>query len=121
MFEKYGSIEKCKEHLASGFANEQAIADLLKWYGSKEKAMEAVMQSTGDTKEIKQEQDKNIKIYKQFMAAKEANNMDMAQSGQDADYAVPADTRGGNDKANFRGIAGCGCSHSIPPHQHHAG
>ncbi len=80
LVEKYGNIEKCKEYLASGFANEQAITDLLKWYGSKEKAMEAVMQSTGDTKEIKQEQNKNTKIYEQFMAAKEANNMDMAHS-----------------------------------------
>lgn len=66
--------------MVSGFANEQATADLLKWYGCKEKAIEAVMQSTGNTKEIKQKQDENDKIYKQFMAAKEANNMDMAHS-----------------------------------------
>lgn len=78
--QKYGSIEKYKEHLVSGFANEQATADLLKWYGSKEKAMEAVMQSTGNTEEIKKEQEENAKIYKQFMAAKEADNMDMAHS-----------------------------------------
>ena len=78
--QKYGSMEKYKEYLVSGFANEQATADLLKWYGCKEKAIEAVMQSTGNTKEIKQKQDENDKIYKQFMAAKEANNMDMAHS-----------------------------------------
>lgn len=78
--QKYGSMEKYKEYLVSGFANEQAMADLLKWYGSKEKAMEAVMQSTGNTEEIKQEQDENAKIYKQFMAAKEADNIDMAHS-----------------------------------------
>ena len=78
--QKYGSMEKYKEYLVSGFANEQAMADLLKWYGSKEKAMEAVMQSTGNTEEIKQEQDENAKIYKKFMAAKEADNMDMAHS-----------------------------------------
>ena len=78
--EEYGSMEKYKEHLVSGFANEQAMADLLKWYGSKEKAMEAVMQSTGSGEEIKQEQDENARIYKQFMAAKEAGNMDMAHS-----------------------------------------
>lgn len=77
---KYGSMEKYKEHLVSGFANEQAAADLLKWYGSKEKAMEAVMQSTGSAEEIKREQDENARIYKQFMAAKEAGNMDMAHS-----------------------------------------
>lgn len=77
---KYGSTEKYKEHLAFGFTNEQAMADLLKWYGSKEKAMESIMQSTGNTEEIKQEQDENAKIYNQFMAAKEADNMDMAHS-----------------------------------------
>ena len=76
----YGSKDKYKEHLLSGFANEQAAADLLKWYGSKEKAIGAVMQSTGNIEEIKQEQDENAGIYKQFMAAKEAGNMDMAHS-----------------------------------------
>lgn len=78
--QKYGSMEKYREHLVSGFANEQATADLLKWYGSKEKAIEAVMQATGSIEEIKQEQEENTKIYKQFMAAKEAGNMDMAHS-----------------------------------------
>ena len=78
--QEYGSIEMYKEHLVSGFANEQATADLLKWYGSKEKAIEAVMQATGNTEEIKQEQEENAKIYKQFMTAKETDNMDMAQS-----------------------------------------
>lgn len=78
--QKYGSMEKYKEHLVSGFANEQATADLLKWYGSKEKAIEAVMQATGNAKERKQEQEENAKIYKQFMTAKEANDIDMAHS-----------------------------------------
>ncbi|HIS56604.1 MAG TPA: MerR family transcriptional regulator [Candidatus Fimimorpha excrementavium] len=78
--QKYGSMEEYKEHLISGFANEQAAADLLKWYGSKEKAMEAVLQSTGDSKEIKREQEENTAIYKQFAAAKEADNADMAHS-----------------------------------------
>lgn len=78
--QKYGSMEKYKEHLVSGFANEQATADLLKWYGSKEKAIEAVMQATGNTEEIKQKQEENAKIYKQFMTAKEADDMDMAHS-----------------------------------------
>ena len=77
---KYGSMEKYKDYLMSGFADEQATADLLKWYGSKEKAIEAVMQATGNTEELKQAQEENAKIYKQFMAAKEADNMDMAHS-----------------------------------------
>lgn len=78
--QKFGSLEKYKEHLSSGFANEQAMADLMKWYGSKEKAMEAIMQSTGDAKEVKQEQDENTRIYKMFMAAKECGSMDMERS-----------------------------------------
>lgn len=78
--QKYGSVEKYKDHLISGFANEQAIADLLKWYGSKEKIIESVMQSTGSSEEIKQAQDENAKIYKQFMTAKETDDIDMAHS-----------------------------------------
>ena len=78
--QKYGSLEKYKEHLMSGYANEQVTADLLKWYGSKEKVIEAVMQATRNHEEIKQEQEENTKIYRQFMAAKEAGNMDMAHS-----------------------------------------
>ena len=73
--QKFGSLEKYKEYLSSGFANEQAVADLIKWYGSREKAMEAIMQSTGDAEEIKQEQDENTKIYKKFMSAKDSNDL----------------------------------------------
>lgn len=78
--EKYGSVEKYREYLETGFSNEQAWADVLKWYGSKEKAMEAIMQSGEDTQEIEQEQDENAKIYQQFMKAKETNNADMTHS-----------------------------------------
>ena len=38
------------------------------------------MQAHGNPEEIKQEQEENTKIYRQFMAAKEAGNMDMAHS-----------------------------------------
>ncbi len=77
---KYGGMEKYREHLTAGFTNEQAIADLLKWYGSKEKIMEAIMQSAGNTEEIYQQQDKNTKIYRSFMIAKETDNADMART-----------------------------------------
>lgn len=75
--QKYGSIEKYREHLSSGFSNEQAIADVIKWYGSKEKAMEAITQSVGNTEELKQEQDENAEIYNQFMAAKESEDVNL--------------------------------------------
>ena len=77
--QKYGSIEKYREHLASGFSNGQAFADVFKWYGGKEKAIKAIMQSTGNTEELKQEQDENAEIYKQFMAAKEAGDENAAK------------------------------------------
>ncbi len=72
--QKHGSIEKCREHLAAGFSNGQAFADVCKWYGGKEKAMGAIIQSIGNTEELKQEQDENDEIYKQFMEAKESGD-----------------------------------------------
>lgn len=78
--QKYGSMEAYREYLASGFKNEQAVTDLLNWYGSKEKAMDAVMQATGNTEEIKREQDDINKIYLQFMTAKETDNTALAHS-----------------------------------------
>ena len=71
---KYGSEEKYREYLSSGFANEQVTADLIRWYGSKEKAIDAALQSTGKTEEIASEQDENERIYKLFMTAKRENN-----------------------------------------------
>lgn len=68
--QRYGSVEKYREYLALGFSNDQAFADVFKWYGGKEKAMEAIMQSTGNTEELKQEQDENAEIYRKFMEAK---------------------------------------------------
>lgn len=76
--QKFGSLEKYREYLASGFANEQAIADILKYYGGKDKAMNAIMESTGDTEEQKQSQKKNAQIYRQFMTARETDNADLA-------------------------------------------
>lgn len=72
--QKHGSIEKYREHLASGFSNGQAFADVFKWYGGKEKVMRAIMQSIGNTEKLKQEQDENAEIYKQFMEAKESGD-----------------------------------------------
>lgn len=73
--QQYGSLEKYRESLALGFANEQAMADVFKWYGSKEKAMEAIMQSTGNVEELKSTQDENTEIYKLFMKAKESGDV----------------------------------------------
>lgn len=76
---QYGSEEKYREHLAGGFANEKVTADLIKWYGSKEKAVEAVLQADGSRETIKQEQDENKAIYELFMKAKDEENAQLAQ------------------------------------------
>ena len=56
---QFGSLEAYRQSLEKGFEKEQAVADLIKWYGSKDKAVEAVLQSTGNQEELKQEQDEN--------------------------------------------------------------
>lgn len=78
--QEFGSLEKYREYLTSGFTNEQAVADILKWYGGKDKAMEAVMESTGNTEELTQFQEKTNEIYRQFMTAKETNNPKLADT-----------------------------------------
>lgn len=76
---EFGSEEKYKEHLMEGFQNEQAVNDVLKWYGSKEKAMEAVLNSDGSTEDLEKQQDKNDLVYKKFVKAKEENNDMLAE------------------------------------------
>lgn len=76
---KYGSIEKYREVLTNGFlGNEKSMAQIINWYGGKEKAVEAVLQSTGNMEELKQEQDATAEVYAQFKTAKETDNIDLA-------------------------------------------
>lgn len=77
--EKYGGLEQYREYLASGFQNEQALSDVFRWYGSKEKAMEAILQSTGNTEEFAQPQEENEQIHRQFMKAKETGDALLAE------------------------------------------
>ncbi len=77
--EKFGSLEAYQQSLEAGFENEQAVADLIKWYGSKDKAVEAVLQATGNQQELKQEQDENALIYGLFVEAKKEDDAEMAQ------------------------------------------
>lgn len=78
--EKYGSLEKFREHLESGFQNEQAVADIFRWYGGKEKAMEAILESDGNGEKIQKPQDENTVIYQQFMKAKESGDEELAKA-----------------------------------------
>ena len=53
IIEHYGDIEKFKESVAEGFKDEKACEHLIKIYGSKEKAVEASLKSTGTREEVK--------------------------------------------------------------------
>lgn len=77
--EKFGNEENYRAHLIKGFENEQAVNDLLKWYGSKEKVLEAVLESDGDENHQKEQQNRNELIYQKFVKAKEQGEYTLAE------------------------------------------
>lgn len=74
---QYGTIEKYRDHLSKGFQNEQAVTDLIKWYGGKEKAVEAVLQSTGSKEEQVQNENKSDEVYKLLIRAKATDDINL--------------------------------------------
>ena len=80
MVKKYGSVEKYREHLLGDFSNKEAMLQVIRWYGGKEKAVEAVLQSTGNATELKQQQDETAEVYRQFSFAKETDNTALAEA-----------------------------------------
>lgn len=78
IFEHYGDIEKFKEFVADSFKDEKACEHLIKIYGSKEKAVEASLKSTGSREEIEVQRNEIDLIYKQFVCAKEDSDEAMA-------------------------------------------
>lgn len=70
IIEHYGDIEKFKESASENFKDEKACEHLIKIYGSKEKAVEASLKSTRQSREEMEEQRIAIdSIYKQFASA----------------------------------------------------
>lgn len=76
----YGSLEKYREHLISGFKNEKAVADIIKWYGGKEKAMESILKPIEIKNDQKNHQNENIEIYKELMLAKETADTELCKA-----------------------------------------
>ena len=52
VIDHYGNIDRFIESVAEGFKDEKACEHLIKIYGSKEKAVEASLKSTGDRDEL---------------------------------------------------------------------
>lgn len=70
IIEHYGDIEKFKESVAESFKDERACEHLIKIYGSKEKAVEASLKSTRQSREEFEEQRIEMNsVYEQFFFA----------------------------------------------------
>lgn len=78
IIQKFGSIEEYRAFVAQNLQDEKTTAQLIKIYGSKDKAVEASLQATGKQEEFKEQQDENDKIYRQFAQAKETDNAALA-------------------------------------------
>ncbi|MCU6733855.1 MerR family transcriptional regulator [Diplocloster agilis] len=76
--EKYGDIDKFKENVVENLKDEKVGEHLIKIYGSKEKAVEASLQATGDREEFSEQQNEIDIIYKQFACAMENSNENIA-------------------------------------------
>ena len=70
IIEHYGDIDKFKESVAESFKDERACEHLIKIYGSKEKAVEASLKSTRQSREEFEEQRIEMNsVYEQFFVA----------------------------------------------------
>lgn len=76
--EKYGDVGKFIEVMTENFKDEKVCEHLIKIYGSKEKAVKASLQSTGDREEFVEQQNEVDKTYKKFAFAMEKSDDDMA-------------------------------------------
>lgn len=79
IIEHYGNIEKFKESMTESFKDEKIGEHLIKIYGSKEKAVEASLKSTRQSRKETEEQRIVIdSIYKQFAIAMLHSNEELA-------------------------------------------
>lgn len=76
--DQYGDIEKFIESVTENFKDEKVCEHLIKIYGSKEKAVKASLQSTGNKEDFAGQQKEVDKIYKKFATAMEQSDDDMA-------------------------------------------
>lgn len=73
LIQKYGdgSFEKFRELFEHGLKDDKVNADFVKWYGSKEKAVAAALETTED---LSSYQDENSVIYKQLAQIKDSDH-----------------------------------------------
>lgn len=77
IIEQFGSLENYRASMEENLKDESGAAELIKIYGSKDKAIEASLAATGNMDELRQVQYDIDNIYKQFALAKEKQDADM--------------------------------------------
>ena len=77
VIEQFGSLKNYRVAMEENLKDESRAAELIKIYGSKDKAVEASLAATGNMDELLQVQYDIDNIYKQFAIAKEKQDADM--------------------------------------------
>lgn len=77
IIEQFGSLENYRASMEENLKDESRAAELIKIYGSKDKAVEASLAATGNMNELQQVQYDIDIIYKQFAIAMEKQDADM--------------------------------------------
>lgn len=78
VIEHYGNIAGFQEAVTEDFRDEKACEHLIKIYGSKEKAVEASLKSTGNREEFEQQRDEMNRVYEKFATAMKNSDEEMA-------------------------------------------
>ena len=77
IIEQFGSLENYRASMEENLKDESRAAELIKIYGSKDKAVDASLAATGNMDELLQVQYDIDNIYKQFAIAMEKQDADM--------------------------------------------
>ena len=77
IIEQFGSLENCRASMEENLKDESRAAELIKIYGSKDKAVDASLAATGNMDELQQVQYDIDNIYKHFAIAMEKQDADM--------------------------------------------
>ena len=77
IIEQFGSLENCRASMEENLKDESRAAELIKIYGSKDKAVEASLEATGNMDELQQVQSDIDNIYKQIALVMEKQDADV--------------------------------------------
>ena len=78
--QQFGSVEAYRNLLEKNLKDEKMSSHLIKMYGSKDKALEAMSKETDNRACFEEQQIEIDETYKQFALAKQKNNFDLAQN-----------------------------------------